>query len=97
MKPGSPASRADSNVAKVNKVLANYYETDRAVSEYLLFHYGTPELMLPYAIGPHTAVSFPVRCVAECLVRDRVPPAARALDLGCAVGRSAFELSRHCR
>jgi putative 4-mercaptohistidine N1-methyltranferase len=27
----------------------------------------------------------------------RLPSGARALDLGCAVGRSTFELARHCR
>jgi putative 4-mercaptohistidine N1-methyltranferase len=27
---------------------------------------------------------------------SRVPDQARGLDLGCAVGRSAFELARHC-
>ncbi len=64
------------------------------VAQYLLFHYGTEEHQLPYADGPHTALNFPVRCVTECLDRAGLPPQARALDLGCSVGRSAFELSR---
>src|SRR5204863_2924117 len=67
-----------------------------ALSEYLLFHYGTAEQILPHQSGPADALHFPVRCVAECLAVDQLPPTARALDLGCAVGRSSFELARHC-
>jgi putative 4-mercaptohistidine N1-methyltranferase len=74
-----------------------YYESDRAISEYLLFHYGTAEQVLPYSFGPREALHFPVRCVVECLRTDRLPEPARALDLGCAVGRASFELARHCR
>jgi len=73
-----------------------YYETERALSEYLLFHYGTPQQILPYPFGPIDALHFPVRCVSECLLTACLPSAARALDLGCAVGRSTFELARSC-
>ncbi len=72
------------------------YESDALLGQYLLFHYGTPEEILPYAFGPRDALQFPVRCVAECLDLTRLPPNARAIDLGCAVGRSSFELARHC-
>ena len=75
----------------------NFYETDRAVGEYLLFHYGTAAEILPFEFGPHTALGFPVRSVSEGLDLNRLPANARALDLGCAVGRSSFELARHCR
>ena len=74
----------------------NPYESDQLLSEYLLFHFGTPEEILPHPAGPRAALDFPVRCVSECLDWARLPAAARALDLGCAVGRSAFELARHC-
>jgi putative 4-mercaptohistidine N1-methyltranferase len=37
-----------------------------------------------------------MRCVTECVELKRLPKNARALDLGCAVGRSSFELARHC-
>lgn len=74
----------------------NFYETDRAAAEYLLFHYGTAEQVLPWDFGPATALGYPVRCVSECLDAPRLPANARALDLGCAVGRSSFELARHC-
>lgn len=73
-----------------------FYETDKAVAEYLLFHYGSSEEILPYPGGPAAALHFPVRCVVECFDSGLLPNDARALDLGCAVGRSAFELSRIC-
>lgn len=74
----------------------SFYDTDRAVAEYLLFHYGTPGQILPCDFGPTDALNYPVRCVTDCLDAQRLTPSARALDLGCAVGRSAFELARHC-
>ncbi len=71
----------------------NIYETNRLRDEYLLFHYGRPEEILPYDFGPSGALNFPGRAVRECL--DRLPsPGARALDVGCAVGRTSFELVR---
>jgi putative 4-mercaptohistidine N1-methyltranferase len=77
----------------------NFYDTDRAVAEYLLFHYAPPEVQMPWALGPRDGVDFPVRCVTETFDTNSVPsdpPGVRALDLGCAVGRSTFELSRFC-
>ncbi len=75
---------------------ASTYENERIVNEYLLFHYGSAKEILPYTFGPIEALDFAVRCVTECVDTDLLPPSARALDLGCAVGRSTFELSRHC-
>ena len=74
----------------------NIYETDKLLAEYLLFHFGTPEEVLPYAGGSRAALGYPQRCVSECVDTARLPEKARALDLGCAVGRSTFELARHC-
>lgn len=65
----------------------NYYDSQRAASEYLPLHYGDPR---PWR------KTFPARCVKECLAADLLPAHARALDLGCAVGGGAFELARHC-
>ena len=76
--------------------MMNIYETDKLLAEYLLFHYGTPEEVLTPGGGPREALGFPVRCVSECVAVERLPKKARALDLGCAVGRPAFELARHC-
>lgn len=77
-------------------MINDFYETDRAVAEYLLFHYGTSEQMLPFDCGPVGALHFPIRCVTECVDSTLLPPQASALDLGCAVGRATFTLGRYC-
>ncbi len=74
----------------------NPYETERLLAEYLLFHYGHDHEILPYAGGPAEALGFARRIVAECVNLSALPPGARGLDLGCAVGRSSFELARYC-
>src|SRR4051794_36048515 len=74
----------------------NPYETDKLLREYLLFHYGAPGEVMPWPNGPRDGLEYPARCVSECLDVSRLPANARALDIGCAVGRSTFELARHC-
>ncbi len=84
----------------------NLYETDRLLCEYLLFHYGEPEEVLPWGAGPHAALGFARRVVSETFEEEERPQQRqqpqqsqqplRALDLGCAVGRSSFELARRC-
>ena len=78
-------------------MVANPYESDRLLGEYLLFHYGRPEEVMPYPFGPVGGLDFAVRAVTECIAPVSLPDHARALDLGCAVGRSSFELARWCR
>ena len=73
--------------------MANIYETRRLLGEYLLFHYGSPHEVLPWLDGPKEALGFPVRTVLELVDLFSIPDPARALDLGCAVGRSSFELA----
>ncbi|HZC36547.1 MAG TPA: methyltransferase domain-containing protein, partial [Chthoniobacterales bacterium] len=73
----------------------NVYETDTLVDQYLLFHYGEREDQLPYPFGPYDALFYPIRCVTEFV--PLVNRVERALDLGCAVGRSTFELARIAR
>lgn len=72
------------------------YESDKLLAEYLLFHFGSAEEILPpgrsWPAGMREALDFPVR-TAACFPVGSV---ARGLDLGCAVGRSAFEMSRSC-
>ena len=79
----------------------NVYEQPQALSEYLTFHYGTEDQLLPYDFGPRTALNFPVRCVRDLLAGAGTgaggPIHERAYDLGCAVGRSTFELGRYAR
>ena len=75
----------------------NPYETDKLLAEYLLFHFGSAEEILPTGAGELVhALDYPVRCVTECVDLGALPANARALDLGCAVGRSSFELARSC-
>jgi putative 4-mercaptohistidine N1-methyltranferase len=73
------------------------YESDKILAEYLLFHFGTAEEILPsdrsWPVGMREALDFPVRTVGHFLPSV----VERGLDLGCAVGRSAFEMSRSCR
>lgn len=73
-----------------------YYESDDALAQYLLLHYGSAEEIFPFRHGPKGALDFPVRCVTETIDVAKVPARARALDLGCAVGRTSFELARFC-
>jgi putative 4-mercaptohistidine N1-methyltranferase len=75
----------------------NIYESDRLVREYLLFHYGEPDHILPWRSGPREALAFASRLVRELLNSSSIGRDARALDIGCAVGRSSLELAGHCR
>jgi len=73
----------------------NPYETKKLLAEYLLLHYGSAEDILDGKPGPVEALDFPVRTV-----RQLIAPGTRvesALDVGCAVGRSTFELSRYAQ
>jgi putative 4-mercaptohistidine N1-methyltranferase len=75
--------------------VSSFYESDDLVDQYLLFHYGTGDDQLPFPFGPRDALFYPIRCVSEFL--PEIGQVERALDLGCAVGRSTFELSRWAR
>lgn len=75
--------------------MPDYYETDAQVNEYLVFHYASLEQTLPWEFGPREAHGFHAR-LARCIDPAQLPAQARALDLGCAVGRTSFELSRFC-
>lgn len=74
----------------------NYYESNQVLQEYLLFHYGKAEELMPWSFGPKSGLDFPRRCIEEGLLADRLNKPARGLDLGCAVGRSTFEMARFC-
>src|ERR1700685_4657672 len=80
------------NLQAVQAMNNNIYESDLLVAQYLLFHYGTAEDQLPCASRPQDALFYPIRCVSEFL--PAIGMVEHALDLGCAVGRSTFELSR---
>lgn len=77
--------------------MPSIYETDKLLAEYLLFHYGSEHEILPpersWPAGMRDALHFPQRTVAHFATGM----VARGLDLGCAVGRSSFEMARACR
>lgn len=75
----------------------NPYESDQLLQQYLLFHFAKDKELFPYNFGGEDALGFPERCVSEGVDRALVPENAHALDLGCSVGRSCFELARFCR
>jgi 5-histidylcysteine sulfoxide synthase/putative 4-mercaptohistidine N1-methyltranferase len=64
---------------------ANVYETDDLISQYIEFHYGETIYGIP---------NFAEQCARRCLALMQDRPRQRALDLGCAVGRSSFELAK---
>ena len=67
------------------------------MAEYLAFHYLEPRVLLPKGNRPPFGIrNFPAACAKVLLTeagRKKIR-ARRALDLGCAVGRSSFELAR---
>lgn len=73
------------------------YESQEMINRYLLMHWGTDEQIWgqsPTAsLGRPPVVHLPMKC-AE-LVEKYARGFDRALDLGCAVGRSSFEMARH--
>ncbi len=74
----------------------NPYETDELLQQYLIFHYAAGAEQFPYSFGGADALDFPKRCALEGADLAKLPQGARALDLGCSVGRSSFELARYC-
>jgi putative 4-mercaptohistidine N1-methyltranferase len=76
--------------------MSEIYESDKLLSEYLLFHFGQDrEILGPernWPEGMREALGFAVRTV-RWFSAGR---AERGLDLGCSVGRSAFEMARDC-
>jgi 5-histidylcysteine sulfoxide synthase/putative 4-mercaptohistidine N1-methyltranferase len=68
------------------EITMNVYEKDDMVAQYIEFHYGDSYFGVP---------NFPVACIAEAVRHIDGRKTQRALDLGCATGRSSFELARH--
>jgi len=67
------------------------------LAEYLAFHYLEPAQLLPGPYAPPFKIgNFPKACANLLLqeARHRNLRPLRALDLGCAVGRSSFQLAR---
>lgn len=64
----------------------NVYETDQMVAKYIEAHFGEPILDVP---------NFPVACIESFSGLLQGRNTQRALDIGCAAARSAFELAKH--
>ena len=69
------------------EIREDVYETDELVSQYCEFHYGDERFGVP---------NFAARCAELCREAVGGRRVRRALDLGCATGRAAFELARFC-
>lgn len=67
----------------------NPYETDELIAQYMEFHYGSSYFDVK---------NYPEKCAQLCLQlmekNSTIKEKRKALDLGCAVGRTAFELAR---
>lgn len=61
----------------------------------LLHHVGDPAEVVPYSFAPKDALAFLPLTVEECVKHVPSTQRRRALDIGCAVGRATFELSKH--
>jgi putative 4-mercaptohistidine N1-methyltranferase len=76
----------------------NVYETDVAVAEYLQFHFGEDDHIMPYPgdIAPVAALNFASRTANLCVewAKKMNLSLDSAFDVGCAVGRTAFDLSK---
>lgn len=70
----------------IPEVNMNIYEMDDSVSQYIEFHYGDEYFNVP---------NFPVACIKTAMDVAQDCSRNKALDLGCATGRSSFELGRH--
>jgi len=78
---GQPLSSSETSMPA-----SAYYETDKMLSEYAEFHYG----------DSHFGVENFPKALADLAIRViGKRPVLHALDLGCAAGRSSFELARH--
>lgn len=65
--------------------MSNPYETDELLNQYLNFHYGETTFGV---------VNYPQACAELCIGHMAQRSTRLAVDLGCAVGRSSFELTR---
>jgi len=72
------------------------YDTDELVNQYLLFHFGSQAEQQDEALAKRIEFPSVVNLIDRTveLMNQFAPRRLRALDLGCAVGRSTFELAR---
>jgi putative 4-mercaptohistidine N1-methyltranferase len=94
--PGNEAATAGSRL----------YETDQLVTQYLDFHYADAASGVGDAAGAADPAArqavlgvpnFPRACVQATMPHVPADRRDRCLDIGCSVGRSAFEFARYFR
>ncbi|HHO65237.1 MAG TPA: 5-histidylcysteine sulfoxide synthase, partial [Epsilonproteobacteria bacterium] len=67
------------------KIMSNSYTTDSIISQYCHFSWGENRLGVK---------NYPAECAGLALVYMKEKPKRKAFDIGCAIGRSSFELAR---
>lgn len=67
------------------KIVTNIYNTDTVISQYCHFGWGENTLGVE---------NYPLACARLALEYMKDKPKQKALDIGCAIGRSTFELAR---
>lgn len=83
-----------------NPNISNVYETDASLNMYLGLHYGDSgryekyPSILEHNNSPSHALRFPQRVASLLAMLKPKQTNNRALDIGCAVGGSSFELAR---
>ena len=55
-----------SNIRQALRSGVQVYEQRRVVDEYIQFHFGKPEDIMPYKDGPTSALRFTARCAELC-------------------------------
>ena len=68
-------------ISKRREAKENVYETEKLIGEYLIFHYGKPDELLPYGFGPTESLEFPTRCAMECIKHTEVSAPVKYADL----------------
>ena len=75
--------------------MTNPYESSKLLEEYLLFHYGKDQEIMPWVNGPKDALGFTGRTVESFMKPSPYDLKLKALDVGCAVGGSSFILGKY--
>ncbi|MCF6244939.1 MAG: 5-histidylcysteine sulfoxide synthase [Sulfurovum sp.] len=71
------------------KIVTDYYTTDSIIAQYC--HFGWGRSPLEEALGVE---NYPATCATLALEYMKNKPRKKALDIGCAIGRSTLELAR---
>ncbi|MDF1663710.1 MAG: 5-histidylcysteine sulfoxide synthase, partial [Planctomycetota bacterium] len=90
---------APSDSILINHGDEDKYETDAVLGQYMTLHFGSGEDSFPWKkLGISPEVPFPIevaRRMIEVAKEHKLEP-KKAIDIGCAVGASTFELSKIC-